>query len=92
MHPPGEVGDWEAPRPADFLKPGDDDVEKIVGDLKDKGLGVSEAQIRHSMSRLAAEASCRSPGFERAARTDVPPPLNSTFRVEERRAERANLS
>ena len=42
---------------ADFQKPGDDDVvEKIVGDLKNKGLGISEAQIRQSMSRSAAEA------------------------------------
>jgi hypothetical protein len=42
---------------ADFQKPGDDDiVEKVLGDLRAKGVGVSEAQLRDELRRLADAA------------------------------------
>ena len=38
---------------ADFERPGDDDVlEKVFKDLTDKGLDVSERQVRKEMDRL----------------------------------------
>jgi hypothetical protein len=42
---------------ADFEKPGDADVvAKVLGDLKGKGVAVSEAQVRDEMKRLADAA------------------------------------
>ena len=38
---------------ADFEKPGDDDIiEKVLSDLKAKGLDVSEARLRDELKRL----------------------------------------
>ncbi len=38
---------------ADFERPGDDDVlEKVLKDLTDKGLDVSERKVRNEMDRL----------------------------------------
>lgn len=42
---------------SDFEEPGEDDVvRKVMGDLKDKGHGVSETEVRHQMQRLLEEA------------------------------------
>lgn len=42
---------------ADFQRPGDDDVvEKVVGDLTDKGVDTSEHLVRKRMDELLAEA------------------------------------
>ena len=42
---------------ADFEKPGDSDViEKVQGDLKAKGVDLSEAQLRSELTRAADEA------------------------------------
>ena len=42
---------------ADFQKPGDDDViDKVVGDLKAKGVAADAAAVRRELDRLAATA------------------------------------
>jgi hypothetical protein len=42
---------------ADFQKPGDDDViDKVLGDLKAKGVEADAAAIRRELDRLAATA------------------------------------
>jgi hypothetical protein len=42
---------------ADFEKPGHDDVvEKVLKDLTDKGLSVTDHKVRAEMARLLAEA------------------------------------
>jgi hypothetical protein len=42
---------------ADFEKPGDDDVvEKIIGDLKAKGIAIDAHGVRREMDRLVAIA------------------------------------
>jgi len=42
---------------ADFAEAGDEDVfRKVSGDLKDKGLNISEATIREKMTQLVAVA------------------------------------
>lgn len=42
---------------ADFERPGDDDVlEKVLGDLTDKGVPSSEKEVRKEMDRLLAVA------------------------------------
>jgi hypothetical protein len=42
---------------ADFEEPGDDDViRKVRGDLTEKGVGMTEAELRAELARAAAEA------------------------------------
>jgi hypothetical protein len=42
---------------ADFQAPGDDDVvAKVQGDLAEKGITVTEAEVRAELTRAAAEA------------------------------------
>ncbi len=42
---------------SDFERPGDDDVlEKVLGDLNDKGHAQSELEVRHQMDRLLETA------------------------------------
>ena len=42
---------------ADFEEPGDDDViRKVLGDLVDKGIAVTEAELRKEIARAEAEA------------------------------------
>jgi hypothetical protein len=42
---------------ADFEEPGDDDViRKVGGDLTEKGVGLTEAELRAEFARAAAEA------------------------------------
>jgi hypothetical protein len=42
---------------ADFQKPGDDDVvDKVLGDLKAKGVAADAASVRRELDRLAATA------------------------------------
>lgn len=42
---------------ADFEEPGDDDViRKVRADLTEKGLNISDAQLRSEFARAAAEA------------------------------------
>ena len=43
---------------ADFEEAGDNDVlRKVLGDLKDKGVGIDERSVRKEMDRLLATAS-----------------------------------
>ena len=42
---------------ADFEKPGDEDVlEKVLNDLTDKGLGITDIQVRKQMDKLTETA------------------------------------
>lgn len=42
---------------ADFDKPGDEDVlEKVLNDLTDKGLGITDAEVRKQMDKLIETA------------------------------------
>lgn len=45
---------------ADFKERGDNDVlRKVAADFREKGVGVSEAEIRKQMDRLLAEAKAQ---------------------------------
>jgi hypothetical protein len=48
---------------ADFETPGDDDViRKVLADLADKGIAVTEAELRTELARAEAEARAQLSG------------------------------